>query len=91
MDILDIPIGCHSGHLADELPGLLDRMSDVVDEETPIILIKATVYDAAAHALIDAGYENVVRVRMPFPGSGRQKEFYPEFRRALLESGWKFE
>ena len=89
MDILDIPVGCHAGILSEGVPGLLDRMSRAVDKETPIILIKTTVYDAAAHALVDAGYRRVVHERIPFPGQGWQKKFRPPFSRALIATGWK--
>jgi hypothetical protein len=47
-----------------------------------IILIKATVYDAAFAALREAGLP-VVNERIPFPGSGRQREFVRAFGRAL--------
>jgi hypothetical protein len=49
-----------------------------------IVLIKATVFDAAHGALEDAGLP-VSSVRVPFPGSGRQKEFEEAFRGALAE------
>jgi hypothetical protein len=46
-----------------------------------IILIKATVYDAAYRPLRDAGFL-VVEVRVPFPGSGQQSRFREAFRTA---------
>jgi hypothetical protein len=49
-----------------------------------IILIKATVFDAAHLALRDAGLP-VSSIRVPFPGSGRQREFEAAFGRALNE------
>jgi hypothetical protein len=47
-----------------------------------IILIKTSVYDVAFQALATAGLP-VVAERIPFPGSGRQREFELAFRRAL--------
>jgi hypothetical protein len=47
-----------------------------------VILIKATVYDAAFKAMRDAGLL-VVDERIPFPGSGRQRQFQEAFARAL--------
>lgn len=47
-----------------------------------IILIKANVYDLAFSALRTAGLP-VVDVRVPFPGSGRQREFQVQFAEAL--------
>jgi hypothetical protein len=49
-----------------------------------IVLIKATVFDAAHAALAEAGLP-VSRVRVPFPGSGQQRRFLEAFDRALKE------
>ena len=51
-----------------------------------IILIKADVYDAAYHALAKAKLP-VIPVRMPFPGSGRLRQFAEAFARALEQAG----
>jgi hypothetical protein len=45
-----------------------------------IVLIKATVYDALFHEFKIAGLP-VVNSRLPFPSSGRQREFHREFPR----------
>jgi hypothetical protein len=47
-----------------------------------IVLIKASVYDAAFAALLEAGLP-VVDERVPFPGSGQQRRFEVGFTRAL--------
>jgi hypothetical protein len=47
-------------------------------------LIKATVFDVAYSALKEAGLL-VSSVRVPFPASGRQREFMIAFSRALAE------
>ena len=47
-----------------------------------IVLIKATVYDAAFAAMREAGLP-VVDERVPFPGSGQQRRFEAAFGRAL--------
>jgi hypothetical protein len=49
-----------------------------------IVLIKATVFDAAFAPLADAGLP-VSTVRVPFPGSGQQGRFLNSFGRALTE------
>lgn len=66
--------------LRPHVPVLLDRVAEL--EPDRIILIKADVYDAAYPALAAAGLP-VSRVRVPFPSSGRQKEFAVAFGRAL--------
>ncbi|WP_078315386.1 hypothetical protein [Mycobacterium sp. D16Q16] len=62
------------------VPALLDRIAEL--EPDRIILIKVDVYDAAYPALAAAGL-SVSKVRIPFPSSGRQKEFAAAFGRAL--------
>lgn len=66
--------------LSPYVPALLDRMVELEPER--IILIKADVFDAAYPALAAAGLP-VSKVRIPFPSSGRQREFAVAFGRAL--------
>lgn len=62
------------------VPVLLNRIVELEPER--IILIEADVYDAAYPALAAAGLP-VSKVRVPFPSSGRQREFAVAFGRAL--------
>lgn len=62
------------------LPALLARIAELAPER--IVLIKADVFDTAYAALAAAGLP-VSKVRIPFPSSGRQKEFAEAFGRAL--------
>ena len=66
--------------LADGVPGLLRRVKRLDPEK--IILIKATVHDAAYLPLVGAGLP-VAPERVPFPGSGQQTRFEEIFARAL--------
>lgn len=68
--------------LASFVPGLLDRCR--VFDPAWIILIKASVYDAAFAPLRAAGLP-VSSIRVPFPGSGQQRRFLEAFPRALAE------
>ena len=70
--------------LTNHVPDLVERIRRLNPEK--IILIKATVYDAAYRALANAGLP-VVFERVPFPGSGQQKRFAEAFGRALGRSG----
>ena len=69
--------------LTNHVPGLLERIRRLHPEM--IILIKATVHDAAYRALVEAGLP-VVPERVPFPGSGQQRRFEEAFGRALDKS-----
>jgi hypothetical protein len=66
--------------LEDYVPDLVSRIRTLNPEK--IILIKATVHDAAYTTLADAAFP-VVSERVPFPGSGQQKRFEQAFARAL--------
>jgi hypothetical protein len=70
--------------LQEFVPGLVERCSALRPRR--IILIKATVFDAAYTSLDEAGLP-VSAVRIPFPGSGRQREFAIAFARALDKFG----
>jgi hypothetical protein len=65
--------------LASHVPSLIRRARRL--EPHKIILIQATVYDAAYRPLRDAGFP-VADVRVPFPGSGQQARFREAFRTA---------
>ncbi len=66
--------------LSECVPDLIARVKKLAPEK--IILIKATVYDAAYLPLVEAGLP-VAPERIPFPGSGQQKRFEQEFARSL--------
>ena len=62
------------------VPALVTRCRELSPRR--IVLIKATVYDAAYVPLKAAGLP-VSEVRVPFPGSGRQRQFVDAFARAV--------
>jgi hypothetical protein len=68
----DTPLGAY-------VPALVRRVRRLAPQK--VILIKATVYDAAFTALREAGLP-VVDERVPFPGSGQQRRFIAAFARA---------
>jgi hypothetical protein len=70
--------------LSSYVDDLVERCEELKPEK--IILIKATVYDAVYDALASAGLP-VVDERIPFPGSGQQRNFEKAFRRALANEG----
>lgn len=53
---------------------------------TPVILVKASMYDGFFEPLEQAGY-NVIDERIPFPNNGRQGEFAVIFAKALSQAG----
>lgn len=69
--------------LMDFVPALVERCRELKAQR--IVLIKATVFDAAYQHLKAAGLP-VSNVPVPFPGSGRQQEFLESFGRAVAGS-----
>lgn len=66
-----------------DLPKRLHDLSvdGYISKDTPIILIKVTVYDALFQQLTN--HYNVIDKRIPFPGSGQQALFRELLREAL--------
>jgi hypothetical protein len=78
IDVSEMP--WRGGRHADYVPALIERCRELGPRR--IVLIKAPVFDAAFRPLVQAGLP-VVDVRIPFPTSGRQREFQEAFNRAL--------
>ncbi len=72
--------------LSPYVPGLVRRVRRLAPR--CVILVKATVYDAAFEALRSAGLP-VVNERIPFPGTGQQANFHVAFARALRKCARK--
>lgn len=87
LDLLEVPGELLAGSLADAIPSLLNRLQKIIDKQTPIIMIKADVYDTCYLPLTAEGY-NVVPLRIPFPGSGQQRVFRGKFKTALTSIKW---
>jgi hypothetical protein len=84
--LLDLkPDPCDPRPVDDFATDLLRRATK--SNPTHIILIKVDVYDAVFESLRAAGMP-VIDQRIPFPSSGRQKEFCRDFRVALKAAGW---
>lgn len=58
------------------------RRQGFLRDDTPIILIKATVYDDYFQQIKNAGF-NVIDKRIPFPAYGHQPKFRKLFKEAL--------
>ena len=82
MDVSEIPTSLTKSTLQSFVPSLLQRLQKHIDKSTPIILIKASVYDAGYEVLKAEGF-NVISERLPFPGSGQQRVFREKFSQVL--------
>lgn len=87
LDILDVSPKRTFSRLQLAMPEVVSRIRLVADQQTPIVLIKTTTFDATYKPLKAAGYEKVFGKPVPFPSQGRQHRFYELFHRALKEIG----
>ena len=85
IDLLDYPLSYYSGNLSETTTELINKVKQLADERTQIILIKANVYDTAFSVLKRNGF-NVIDKRIDFPASGGQKKFQEKFIAALEEA-----
>ncbi|MCF1713329.1 hypothetical protein L0U88_01645 [Flavihumibacter sp. RY-1] len=83
LDLSELPLSLLNKDLGSQLPSLIEKIKQVANSDTKIILIKATVYDTAFNALRQHGLRNIIDSRIPFPGQGGQKLFQIEFKKAL--------
>jgi hypothetical protein len=81
IDLWRDPVESRSG--SPDLRALVRRIQELAPER--IIVIKTGVFDRVRNALLDAGLP-LVDERIPFPGSGQQREFESAFARALKRS-----
>lgn len=88
LDLSELPLSLLKGSLNSQLPALIDKINQVTDKNTKIILIKATVYDTAFNFLRRQGFSNVFDFRITFPGQGGQIKFQNEFKEALKFVGY---
>lgn len=82
INLSEITLGISDDTAEACVPSLLKRLQKYIDPKTPVIFIKANVYDLLYPVLLTHGY-NVIKERIPFPGSGQQAVFRTRFKKAL--------
>ena len=93
LDAVDEPLGgmtdkerAHS--IIKNWPTLMQRLSGFSKFNPTVILIKKVVFDTLAEKIAQLPMNIVNDKHIPFPSSGRQKEFAAGFRSALRAAGW---
>jgi hypothetical protein len=89
MDLSEFPLSKMTGNLESQVPLLIQRIKAVIDKKTKIILIKTDVYDISFGLLCEAGFENVINCKIPFPAQGGQVKFQSQFKEALKLAGYQ--
>lgn len=73
--------------MKDSVSDLLARVENIINTETQIIIIKASVYDLIYDTL-KSTFNNTIDVRIPFPGQGHQQNFLHKFEEAIAKAGY---
>ncbi len=82
IDLSQVPGSLSGASYESCVPPLLEGLNKLIDKKTPVLLIKANVYDICFAPLVTNGYA-VYNSRMPFPGSGQQRVFREKFKKAI--------
>ena len=69
--------------IKDNIPNLIDKIRNIVDYSTPIILISSSVYKVCYNPLLNEAFNIVNTEMIDFPGSGRQLEFKKKLNELL--------
>lgn len=68
------------------LPRLLDRVRELAEPDTRIILIKSNVFDVAAEPLRDAGFKVLNHELVDYPGRYNQKAYREKLAHLMKSS-----
>ncbi len=90
VDVCDEPIeeAKKKRQLEKCLPSLIKRIGSLVSDDTKIILISKTVYDACFDRLKEEGFNVINESMIPFP-IGHQPEFREKLAALLKKHGWQ--
>jgi hypothetical protein len=88
LDLSELPLSQLTDDLSFQLVTLIEKVKNVADEQTKIILIKVNVYDIAFNSLQEE-FENVVDIRITFPLYKGLKLFPLMFDKALKLVGYR--
>lgn len=71
------------------LPSLVEKLAELISDDTKIILISKPVYDVCADVLRLQGFNIVNDEMIDFAGSGGQAKYRVKLGRLLNKCGWR--
>jgi hypothetical protein len=83
IDLSELPLSLINSDLSDQVPELLNKINLLINTKTQIIIIKANVFNLIFNHIKLSGFQNIIEIKIPFPGQGHQREFQTIFRKAL--------
>ena len=74
-----------AGLIDDDFPYLLEKLKNLADKDTIIILIKKVVFDSLNIRLKTLGFTVINTEMLPFPSHGNQTQFKEKFKELLVK------
>lgn len=92
IDAVDEPIAGMSGqekqrYIRDWLPELIRRLEELVQEDTPIVVLAASVYRECAVEIVRRGFRLINTQPIELPVQGHQPKFRAKLRSLLQNAG----
>jgi hypothetical protein len=81
LDLYELPVSINNDSEGVAVMKLSNKLEKLVSKNTPIILVKATVYDTVYYRL--KSKFNIIDKRIDFPGCGNQTKFYEKFSEVI--------
>ncbi len=75
--------------IRESLPDLIQRLRELVEGDTRIILIKSNTFIEAAGLLKEAGFKVINDEFLDFPGYWREQQYREKLAEMLKQNGWK--
>jgi hypothetical protein len=82
----EVTKGDRQAKIAHALPSLLERVKQLAEKDTKIILIKSNVFDVAVGPLIQAGYNVLNTELVDYPGRFNQKAYREKLQKLSRQS-----
>lgn len=76
------------GLLRQVLPRLIERLQQLAQSDTRIILIKSNVFEVLAEPLKRAGFKVLNRELVDYPGRFNQRQYREKLSQLVREQGW---
>lgn len=81
LDLYEFPVSINEDNQREAIAKLANKIEKISDEMTPVVLIKASVYDIAYSSL--KLKFNVINERIDFPSCGNQLKFHSKFSQVI--------
>lgn len=74
-----------AGYINDNFPNLLQKLKNLTDKDTKIILIKKVVFNELDKKLKTYGFNVINTEMLDFPSSSRQPQFREKFKKLIIK------